>query len=79
MRVEYRVCWSASSNITFKGKGDWVAWEDDEAESPEAVFEALHESDAGTVALPRALEEMLEVAGIDWWVETREAEEAGQS
>lgn len=76
MLVEYRVCWSASSNISFKGHTDWREWDDDEAESLEAVEDALGESGDGVVALPIALEEMLEAAGIDWHVETREA---GQS
>lgn len=67
MAIEYRLTWSASSNINFHGESDWTEWEDEEA-TAEQVEDALY---AGTV--PDGLGEVLEVSGFSWNVETRES------
>jgi hypothetical protein len=69
--IEYRICWSASSNISFRGHGDW--WPANEGESAEDVEKALN-GVAGGIRLPDGLEMALEGSGFDWWVETREVE-----
>jgi hypothetical protein len=62
------LCWSASSNITFRGETDWEVW-DDEDESPEVYFYSL--DGPGLTNMARGLGEVLEASGFDWWVETR--------
>lgn len=69
MGFEYRVCWNANSNITFKGATDWEQWGDDDV-SPED--ELTSPPGNGKINLPEALDMALEASGFDWWVETRE-------
>lgn len=73
--IEYRVCWSASSNITFHGATEWEAWEDEDA----TANQIAEEMEAGSGGAPRLLAEVLEEAGLEYWLETRETEsqEAG--
>ncbi len=81
MAIEYRVCWSASSNISFHGATDWQTWEQFyEEDEPAPTLKTVEESfdgplDGGHVALPFGLEQALEASGFDWHVETREAQE----
>jgi hypothetical protein len=64
---EHRICWSASSNASFRGATDWEPWEEDG--DPADVLSG------GSVSLPIGLEIALEACGFDWWVETRESAE----
>lgn len=64
--IEYRVCWSASSNISFHGHGDWQ--EANEGETAEEIEESLN----GSGPIPEGLAMVLEESGFEWWVETRE-------
>lgn len=68
-KIEYRVCWSASSNISFRGATDWETAED-WGETAEEVETALNDTKGGT---PEGLEIALDRSGFEWWVETREA------
>lgn len=68
MSVEYRICWNASSNISFRGGTDWESWEDDG--DPEDVLSSPERE--GHVNFPLGLGIALEASGFDWWVETRE-------
>lgn len=67
--IEYRVCWSASSNASFRGATDWREWDDDEA-TKDDIEDVLT---GGATRLSDGLEEALEASGFDWWVETRDA------
>lgn len=60
--MEYRICWSASSNASFEGATDWEIAEGD----PEAEL-----SKGGWGDMPEGLAIALEASGFDWWVETR--------
>lgn len=65
--TEYRICWSASSNASFRGAGDWNEWGGHE-ESEAEIEDALTTSEG---PLPQGLEEALEFSGFEWWVEFR--------
>jgi hypothetical protein len=73
--IEYRIGWSASSNISFDGHDDWQPWDDEDA-SAEDVESYLNEPERRDqhINLPPGLEMALEASGFDWYVETREAE-----
>lgn len=73
--IEWRVCWAASSNVTFRGKSKWGVWDGDEDATADEVERELTEGDGGE--LPPALREAIEHAGFDWWVETREPADNG--
>jgi FKBP-type peptidyl-prolyl cis-trans isomerase 2 len=65
--IEFRVCWNASSNISFNGETDWIEELDDtSAEDLEASLSA------GAGGISAGLELALEGSGFDWWVEIRE-------
>jgi hypothetical protein len=68
--ILYRICWSASSNITFHSATDWDEWDEPDM-SAEDVEERLC---AVTGAIPLGLEEALEASGFEWWVETKAAD-----
>lgn len=73
--IEYRICWSASSNISFRGHDDWNPWDDEDATEDE-VQEALSTVEGGKfLAIPPGLEMALEGSGFDWSAETREVAE----
>lgn len=75
MSIEYRVCWSASSNITFKGSTDWAEWDGDEGMSADEVRNALEEPEGGEREVwSTALEMAAEASGFEYRVETREVE-----
>jgi hypothetical protein len=76
--IEFRVCWSASSNISFHGESDWEPWDDDEATEKEVERWVSEKSMDGHIGfqVPWGLDTALDVSGFDWWVETREAEAA---
>jgi hypothetical protein len=79
-QIEYRICWAASSNSSFKGESDWARWDDAGADA-DAIEVALNkpEIDPGcTVAVPRGLGEAMDLSGFEWWIETREAGEADE-
>jgi hypothetical protein len=63
---EYRVCWTASSNITFRGNKDWEPWTDEEA-GPDDIEKALTSGSR----ISDGLELALEASGFEWWVEVR--------
>lgn len=69
--IEYRLCWSASSNISFRGETDWEPWSEGgtTAEVEDALYSGRQECEG--------LNEVLEASGFEWWVETREAPDAG--
>lgn len=69
--IEYRICWNASSNISFEGCTDWCEWGGFE-ETVDAVIEAASASPGGSYSVPPGLEEALEGSGFDWWTEARE-------
>jgi len=71
MAVEFRVCWSASSNISFHGSSEWEEWDDEDATASE-VRDAL---ERGAVHCD-GLQMVIERSGLDWHVETREAPNA---
>lgn len=76
MAIEYRVCWSASSNISFHGKSDWQPWEDDDEATGDEVERWVSEKSMdGHIGfqVPEGLETALEASGFEWNVETREA------
>lgn len=66
---EYRICWSASSNINFRGNTDWSVWEDEEDDAI-AIENSLTESNGSGIS--PGMEEALDASGFEWWVETRE-------
>lgn len=68
MAVEFRICWSAGTNITFHGETEWERWENPE-DGPEDVERAMYE---GGGALCEGLDMALEALDFLWWVETRE-------
>lgn len=70
VRLEYRICWSASSNISFRGQTEWRD-AGDWGESDEEVEDALSDSNGD---IPHGLEEAMDASGFEWYVETREAE-----
>jgi hypothetical protein len=68
-RFEFRVCWSASSNISFHGQTNWqdgADWGDDAEEIEDSL-------DSLTGDLPPGLEMAIDASGFEWSVETREA------
>lgn len=77
MSVEYRICWSASSNATFHGHSDWTSWYEitgNEDVPADEIERTLNEECSGspTGLIPDALAEAIEVSGFEWYVETRE-------
>lgn len=68
--IEYRICWNASSNVTFRGATDWEPWEDD-GDPEEALGECEDRSQSYNA--PPGLDLALEASGFEWYVETREA------
>jgi hypothetical protein len=66
--IEYRICWSASSNISFRGESDWI-----EANAGETVVEVEDALNRGGGGLGEGFEMALELSGFEWWIETREA------
>jgi len=69
--IEYRVCWNASSNASFRGASDWESWQDEDATHGE-VIDAL---EVGAFKVPAGLEMALDQSGFEWFVETRIAVE----
>ncbi len=69
--IEYRVCWSAGSNISFHGSTEWDEWDGFE-ETEADVQAALGAGGLNCEGLSMALE----ASGFDWWIETRVAETA---
>jgi phage gp45-like len=72
--IEYRICWSASSNISFQGQTDWTAWDEPDA-TPDDVERAL-EGYGQRSNFPAGFEEALEASGFEWYSEVREVSEA---
>lgn len=66
--IEYRLCWSASSNINFRGETDWAPW-DEEDDTAEDVDRTMNSGRVDCLGL----EEVLNASGFEWWVETRES------
>lgn len=64
MKLRYRVCWSASSNITFRGHGAWH--EAEEGETRDEIEAAL---DKGDGDLSEVLEMALAESGFECWLE----------
>jgi hypothetical protein len=69
--TEFRICWNASSNISFQGHTDWEEWQDDG--DPEEVLSEV-ELQGKPYNIAPGCEMALEASGFSWWVETREAE-----
>ena len=64
-QLEFRVCWSASTDIGFRGESDWQ--EANEGETAEEI-----EDDLNSGRWTDALDIALSASGFEWWVETRE-------
>jgi hypothetical protein len=64
--LRYRVCWSASSNISFRGEGEW--YEANEGESREEVEENLDKGGGISEVLELAIAE----SGFESWLEFEE-------
>lgn len=71
--LEYRVCWNASSNISFSGATDWEEWGGAPDETADQIEESLCRAGGG---IAEGLDMAIEGSGFSWWVETREAEHA---
>jgi hypothetical protein len=71
MSVEYRVCWNASSNASFRGATDWAEWDDDEATTEDVELDLEH---GGRIC--DGLEMALDGCGFEWFVETRNGAES---
>lgn len=69
-RVEYRVCWAASSNVTFKDEGEW------HPANPGETAEEVEESLSRGGRLSDGMEIAINESGFEWWVETREVADA---
>ncbi len=65
---EYRVCWSASTNISFKGESDWMDY-GAEAENAKEVEDDLMR---GEGMVSEAMDAVLNASGFEWWLEVRE-------
>lgn len=63
--LDYRVCWAAGTNISFRGDGEWQ--EANPGESAEEIEDGLVKGTASGEGLELALLE----SGFEWWVETR--------
>lgn len=68
-KFEYRVGWSAFTNINFKGSTDWMQWDGYEETADEVEVALTHTNGM----IPMALDIALESSGFDWWMEVREA------
>lgn len=64
--MEYRIKWSAQSNINFHGSTAWEEWDDDSSTEAE-VADAI----GGASRLSVGLEVALQESGFEWDVETR--------
>lgn len=69
--IEYRICWNAGSNISFRGATEWIENDGFEETAAELEDALMKPEGADRIAIPRALEEALEGSGFDYWVETR--------
>lgn len=67
--MEYRICWSATSNISFHGSTDWEPWGGDETTDGEIQDSLV----AGSTQLSEGLGIAIEASGFEWWVETRKS------
>lgn len=71
MTFEWRILWSASSNISFKGKSDWQEWDGFE-ETIEEVEKAI--SDGDTSGMSVAEEQFWNLSGCEYYAEVREVQ-----
>lgn len=71
--IEYRIRWSASSNITFNGATDWELFDLTDAANAEEVEDYFNQTQ-GRYSTPEGFEIALEASGFEWWVETRESD-----
>lgn len=69
--MEYRIKWSAFSNINFRGATEWEEWVGEESTEDEVLRSVGRNLDGLPVALPFGLEQALDASGFDWDVETR--------
>jgi hypothetical protein len=65
--LQYRITWSAWSNISFTGHGEWQDWDDEDATADD-IDKAMNK---GKLTID-GLEEALDKSGFEWRVETRE-------
>lgn len=63
--MKYRLCWSASSNITFSGSTDW-----EEIDDPDITAEEFEHTVSGGGNACEGLRMAIEASGFEWWVET---------
>lgn len=68
--IEYRICWNASSNSSFRGATEWFEWWGEDEATADEVQDSL--SVGGDV--PQGLGEALEASGFDWWSEVRKVD-----
>ena len=66
--MQYRINWSASSNISFHSCTDWEEWDDPDADGT-AIEDALLSS--GGNGISEGLEQALEASGFEWWIEVQ--------
>lgn len=69
--MEYRITWSAFSNINFRGATEWETWEGEETTEDGIVVAVTRSLDGIPISLPYGLERALEASGFDWNVEVR--------
>lgn len=64
--MEYRLCWSANSNISFHGSTDW-----EEIEDPDMTVEEFEKMlcDGGNTS--EGLSMVMDASGFEWWIETQ--------
>lgn len=72
-KFEWRICWSASSNITFKGQTDWEPWDDDE-ETVDEVESALCVGSRSSIVD----DAFCNSSGVEYYPEVREIGHAGE-
>lgn len=69
-QIEFKICWAASSNATFRDEGEWH--KANPGETQEEIEESLSKS-SGPIG--DGLELAINESGFEWWIETREVGE----
>lgn len=63
--IETRICWSASTNISFRGSTEWEPWDGGAEDFEDFMTKGQHNICEG-LALA------LEGSGFEWWTEVRD-------
>lgn len=62
--IRYKICWSAFTNISFRGETDVMEWTDDDGDSND-LENYIYNGDCNLEGLSIALE----ASGFEWWME----------